>query len=263
MGVKKIFGKTVEAVINFWEYKNRKSLKEGKQQEGKQQKSTEEEFKKEVIIAAEEKKKKMLRNKTVNRSPNTKIYKLSSKEIYERQKDSKRKKDLLQQSYVLKKEEVERINRAKEKRLKRINKFNNTTYYMLSTKQQHSLKQTRETHTQEVVKNVDSSKKDEIKEIKTPTTKKNEKILQYDEKFRRKFQEMQNAYGKSNIYRVIDGGKSTKKEKKFKDNYKFAVQPPKDNHNNIIKNETDISSTIKKGGDKCIEHDFKNFSDFN
>lgn len=283
----------------------KKRLEDGNQK-GKQKTPEGDGFIEELVDVAEKKEQELrIEEDKETRQVKSKIYDLSAKEIYERQNKSKRCNDLIKQSYIARGKELERMKRAREKRLERIRanqgrsnrtSCSNSRRYSLSKNSQYSMKQTKSTYTQGVPKRQGSNKnlknrrkikqqtrrdeskrrikqlnardrRDKIEERKS-ISQKSDKIIQYDEKYKSKFRKMQDSYDKSNIYnvyKVIDGGITDKKEenidkseevKKFKRSYNVVIQPSETNKNNEAhKNENSIN------GNRGVEHDLKNFFD--
>lgn len=299
----------------------KKRLEDGNQK-GKQKTPEGDEFIEELADVAEKKEQKLrIEEKKETVQAKRKIYNLSAEEIYERQKNSKRRKELTEQSYTAKREEVKRMERARKKRLERIRSnqgrsnrtnYSNSRRYSSSKNSQYSMKETKSTYTQGVAKRqrsnnknlknkrnikqqneIDKSKRrikqlnaidrrDKIEERK-PISKKSDKIIQYDEKYKSKFQRMQDSYDKSthkiiydksSIYKVIDGGITNKKDgkeetnkksnevKEFKSSYNFVIQPPRNNQNNETnRNGNNIKRNGREDGNRGAEHDLKNFFD--
>ena len=301
MGARKIFKEfvitTIEKARDIFGY--RKKLEEGK--EKKQKQDEDNEFI-ETVVKEQEKKEQRIEKEKKEVLEKRKIYNLSSEEIYERQRQNqtKKQKDTLDRYYTEKK----RMERARIRRLERIranqgrshkSNYNSRRYtsstrrYTSSTNSKNSIKQTKSTYTQGVAKkqtknNTNLKNKRKIKQqslknkntskiiIKEerPISKKSDKIIRYDERYKKDFQRMQKAYDKSSIYKVLDGGitekkgkDSTKKaENEFKNRYSFVVKSPSSEPDNkTSKEEKNINRNIRPEEQKGTEHDLRNFFD--
>lgn len=294
--IKEFFITSIEKSRDFFGFK--KPLELGEQKEQREQKDKDEEFKNDVKEELS-KKEKRLEKENEEVAPKRKIYNLSSKEIYERQAKTKKQDETLQKYY----DEEERMRRARIKRLERIrgNQARNhqtpkNRIYRPSTNSQSLTKRQTNINSNITGKRnikqqdkIDKSKRnikqlnardriDKIEQkkriekdkiIQYDARDRIDKIIQYDAKYRNKFQRMQKAYDKSHIYKVIDGGitgkkkQTSKKEndvRNFKDGYSFVIQPPKTNQNNEA--GKNINTQISKDENRGLENDLKNFFDF-